>query len=154
LLRAPGFRREELGTERIGEPRDDLVLHVEEVGDGLVEPFRPEMGAALGVNELDIDPHPATRALNTALEHVANVQFAADPFHIAASALVVEGGVARDHEGARNAREIGGQALGDAIDEIVLLRVAGQVGQGQDDDGKTRRFPPTPTSAIAIRTDL
>ena len=100
MLRAPGFRREELRAERIGEPRDDLVLHVEEVGNGLVEPFRPEMGAARGVDELDVDAHSAACALNAALENIADVQLAANLFLIAASALVVEGSVARDHEGA------------------------------------------------------
>ena len=120
-LRAPGLRGKELCAERVGEPRDDFVLHVEEVGDGLVEPFRPEMIAALGVDELDIDAHPAAGALNAALEHIADVQLAPDLLHIDAPALVGEGGVAPDHEGAADARQIGGQALGHAVDEIVLF---------------------------------
>ena len=98
--------------------------------------------AALGVDELDVDAHSAACALNAALENIADVQLAADLFHIAASALVVERSVARDHEGAPNAREIGGQTLADAVDEIVLLRVAGQVGEGQNDDGEARRLRP------------
>jgi hypothetical protein len=36
----------------------------------------------------------------------------------------------------RDAREIGGQALRHTIDEILLLRVAAEIGEGQDDDGE------------------
>jgi hypothetical protein len=56
LLRPPGFNRDQLGVEGIREPRDDFVLHVEQIGYGLVETFRPEMIASLGINKLDIDP--------------------------------------------------------------------------------------------------
>ena len=126
--------------ERVREPRDDFVLHVEEIGHRLVEPLRPEMVAALGVDELDIDAHPGAGALNAALEDIANVQLAPDLLQIDALALVGESRVAPDHEGAGDARQIGGQALGDAIDEIVLLRVAADIGERQDDDREARRL--------------
>ena len=77
-LRALSLGGDELRAERVRKARNDLVLHVEEVGHGLIEPFRPEMMAALGVDELDADAHPITRALNAALQHIANVQLAAD----------------------------------------------------------------------------
>ena len=38
----------------------------------------------------------------------------------------------------RDARQIGRQVLGDAVGEIVLGRVAGEVGEGQHDEGETR----------------
>ena len=44
-----------------------------------------------------------------------------------------------DHERAANARKIGREAFGDAIDEILLLRIAADVGEGQDDDREARR---------------
>jgi hypothetical protein len=59
-----------------------------------------------------------------------------------ALALEGEGRVAGDHEAVADAREIGGQVLGYAVGEIVLGRVAGQVGEGQYDDGKMRGFGP------------
>ena len=71
-------------------------------------------------------------------EHVAHVQFAADLLHVIGLALVGEGGVARDHERASDAREIGGKALGYAIDKIFLLGVAADIGEGQNNDGQTR----------------
>ena len=38
-----------------------------------------------------------------------------------------------------HAREIGGQALRDAVDEIFLLRIAADIGEGQHHDGEVRR---------------
>ena len=58
------------------------------------------MFAALGVDELDIDAHPGAGALNAALEDIADVQLAPDLLQIDVPALVGEGGVAPDHEGA------------------------------------------------------
>ena len=66
----------------------------------LVEPLGPEMAARFGVDELDIDAHSVLAALNAALEDVADVQLPADLLQIDVLALVGEGGVAPDHEGA------------------------------------------------------
>ena len=62
--------------------RDDFVLHVEEVGQRLIEPLRPEMIAFFGVDELDIDAHAVSAALNAALQDIANVQLAPDLLQI------------------------------------------------------------------------
>ena len=51
--------------------------------------------------------------------------------------LVGEGGVAADHEDAGQARQIRGQALGHAVDEIIMRGIAAQIGEGQNDE---RRF--------------
>ena len=61
---APRLGSHELGVQRVGESPNDFVLHVEEVGDGLVEPFGPEMTASLRVDELHIDAHAGAAALN------------------------------------------------------------------------------------------
>jgi len=50
-----------------------------------------------------------------------------------------KGDVARDHEGAAYARQIGRETLSDAIDEILPLRIANDIGEGQNDDRKPRR---------------
>ena len=122
-----------------GKPRNDLVLHVEEIGQGLVEALGPEMIAGLGIDELDVDAHAVAAALHRAFEDIAHVQFAADLLQIDGLALVGEGGVAPDDERAGDAREVGGQALGHAIDEIFLLGIAADIGEGENDDGETRR---------------
>ena len=62
----------------MGAPRDDFVLYVEEIGQGLVEPLGPEMIAGFGVDQLHVDAHAVAAALNAALEDIANVQLASD----------------------------------------------------------------------------
>ena len=52
LLRASRFGRDELRVERARQPRDDFVLHVEEVSERLVETLGPEMIARLRVDQL------------------------------------------------------------------------------------------------------
>ncbi len=37
--------------------RDDRVLRLQQIGPGRVELFGPQMHAALGVDELGVDPH-------------------------------------------------------------------------------------------------
>ena len=112
--------------------RHDLVLHVEKVRDGFIEALRPKMSAGLRFDQLHVDAHPVSGALHAALEHVAHIELAPDLFEIGRVALVSEGRVPADDKSAGNARDVGGQALRDPVDEIVLLRIAADVGEGQD----------------------
>ena len=139
-LGAARFGGGELLPEPIGEAGDDLVLHVEEIGDGLVEALGPEVRAGLGVDQLHVDAHAVSAALHAAFEHIAHVELAADLLQVDGLALVGEGGVAADDEGAGNAREVGRQALGHAVDEIFLLRIAADIGEGQHDEREARRL--------------
>ncbi len=78
LFRASRLGGDELGVERARQARDDFVLHVEEIGERLVEPLGPEMTAGFGVDELHVDAHAVSAALNAALEDIADVQLAPD----------------------------------------------------------------------------
>ena len=139
LFRASRLGGDELGVQRARQARDDFVLHVEEIGERLVEPLGPEMTARFGVDELHIDAHAVSAALDAAFEDIADVQLAADLLQIDGLALVGEGRVAPDHERASNARKIGRQALRDPIDEMLLLRVAADIGERQDHHREARR---------------
>jgi hypothetical protein len=55
---AAGLSGDQLRAQLISEPRDDLVLRIEEVGDRLIETLGPEMGGSLRVDELDVDAQP------------------------------------------------------------------------------------------------
>ena len=150
LFRASRLGGDELSVERARQARDDFVLHVEEVGQGLVEPLGPEMIARFGVDQLDVDAHAVSAALDAALEHIADVQLAPDLLQIDGLALVSEGRVAPDHERAANARKIGRQALGDPVDEMLLLRIAADIGERQHDDRQARRLRAS-TGAAPLR---
>jgi hypothetical protein len=140
---APRLGCDEFGVQRVRQTRDDLVLHVEQICERLVEPLGPEMIASLRVDQLHIDAHAVSAALNAALEHIAYVQIAPDLLQVDGFALVSESGVASDHERTPYPREVGRQALGDPIDEVLLLRAASHVGERQNDHreaGKTQNF--------------
>ena len=78
LFRASRLGGDELGVQRACQARDDFVLHVEEIGERLVEPLGPEMIARFGVDELHVDAHAVSAALNAAFEDIADVQLAPD----------------------------------------------------------------------------
>ena len=101
LFRASRLGGDELGVQRARQARDDFVLHVEEIGERLIEPLGPEMIARFGVDELNVDAHAASAALNAALEDIADIQLAPDLLQIDVLALVGEGRVAPDHEASR-----------------------------------------------------
>ena len=68
------------------------------------------MSAALGVDQLCIDAHLVLIALHGTFQYVANAELLADILRVDILTLEREGGVARDDEGAAEAREVGGEA--------------------------------------------
>ena len=98
----------------------------------------PEVGAAAGVDELGVDPHAIAARLHRAFENIAHAEILADRRGVDRLALEGHGRIARDDESAADTRETGGQFIGQGVDEVVLPRIAREVGEGHDDDGKTR----------------
>ena len=139
LFRTSRLGGDKLGVERVSQPRDDFVLHVQEIGERLIEALGPEMIAGFGVDQLHIDAHAISAALNAPLQHITNVQLAADLLQIDGSALVGESGVPPDHERAAKTRKIGRQALRDPVDKMLLLRVAADIGERQNNHREARR---------------
>ena len=96
------------------------------------------MSAGAGVDELGVDFGLGVDELHRTLQHIAHPQVPADGLRVERLALVGEGRIARDHEGPVNTSEAGGQLIGQRVDEVVLRRIAGQIGERQHHDGKTR----------------
>ena len=94
------------------------------------------MIAAFRVDELDVDAQAIPAALDASLQHITDVQLAADRRRIESLAFQREGGVARNDEGPGNTRQIGGEAFGEAVDQILLLQTAADIDEGQDKDRK------------------
>jgi len=139
LFRAPRLGGGELRVQCACQARDDFVLHVEEIGERLIKPLSPQMTARFSVDELDVDAHASAAALNAALEDIADVQLAPDRLHVQQLAFVGERRVAGDDVGAANARKIGRQALRDSVDEMLMGRIAADIGERQDDHREVRR---------------
>ena len=51
MLQTLFFNRDQPHIQRPRQPRGHLLLHVEQIADGLVEPFGPKMSAGFSVNE-------------------------------------------------------------------------------------------------------
>ena len=127
-------------VECVRQTCDDRVLRLQQIGAGRVELFGPEVSAAAGVDELGVDPHLIAARLHRALQHIAYAQVLADRLGVDRLALVGRSRVVRDDEGPVATGETGGQFIGERVDEVVLPRIARQVGEGQHDDRKTRRL--------------
>ena len=136
-LETRGLGLGELNFHRARQMGDDLVLRLQQIGAGRVELLGPDMGAAVGVNELGVDPHLIAAGLHRAFQNVAHAQIFADGLGVDRLALEREGRVARDHEAVRDLCEAGGQLVGQRVGEVVLRRIAGKIGEGQRHDGKT-----------------
>src|SRR6476619_4281081 len=80
------------------------------------------MIARFGVDELDIDAHAVSGALNAALKDIADVQLATDRLNVERLAFVSERRIAGDDVSASNARKISREALRDPVDEMLLFR--------------------------------
>src|SRR5215472_10504896 len=128
--RPPALRCDQLHVDGAGQPGGNLILHVERIAALLIEAFGPQMRAALGIDELSVEPDPLARVLHAAFEHVAHAELATDLTGVDRLALIGESGVARDREDARTAREVGRQRLGDAVDEGVVLGAPTDIEEG------------------------
>ena len=88
--------------------------------------------------------------LNAAFEDIAHVQIAADRLHVERPTFVGEA-VLRATTTRLNARQVSCQALGYPVNEMLMARVAADIGERQDDDRKTRRPVPTASAWTARR---
>ena len=92
-------------VRRARQTGDDLVLRLQQIGARRVELIGPQVGAAVGVDELGVDPHLIAGRLHRALQHIAHAQLPADGLGVDRLALVGKGGTVRDHEAAVDAGE-------------------------------------------------
>src|SRR5262249_6367351 len=120
-----GFRQSGLNDPR--NACGDLVLHDKDVGEIAVVALGPDVRARERVDKLGRDPYPVAAPAYAAFEDIADAQFAPDPFHIDALALVGEARIARDDEQPTDAREGGDDVLDHTIGEVFLLRIAAHV---------------------------
>src|SRR5271165_6000185 len=98
------------------------------------------MRARLGVDELGVHPHLVAAVLFAPLQHIAHAEVLADLPHVYGLALIGEGGAARDHERAADPREARSQPLREDIGKVILPRIAAQIGEGEYNNGKSRRW--------------
>jgi hypothetical protein len=136
----PGsLRTDQLEVQRQRNAARNLVLDGEQITRATVEPLRPQMRAALGINQLRVDPDLVTRTSYAALQYIAHTKLAADLLRVDRLVLVGESRIAGDHEHSRKPRQIGRQIVSDPVREILLLAVIAEVGKRQDDSRQAWR---------------
>src|SRR5262245_40683328 len=110
---------------------DDLVLNEEDIGHLPIEPVGPNVGAGLGVDELRHDADAVVGAPYAALEHITHPEIVSELGDVDSLALILKGGVAREQaKVTRRPRQLSHEVLGQAVAEILLLRVAAQIDEG------------------------
>src|SRR5208337_3824265 len=98
------------------------------------EPIRPYMCAALGVDKLHIYRDVVASPPHAAFNYVTNAEVPTELLHVDGFALVSQGGGVGGHKAVGDARKIGGQIVGDSLGQIFLVRIARQIGKGQNDE--------------------
>src|SRR5262249_18792979 len=132
---APAFGTRQGRLYGGGYPRRDLVLHGEYVGEIAVVALGPDVGSIRRVEHLAGDAHAAASLAQAALEDVAHTQVRADLFKIDRFALIRKARIGGDDQEPPPLRQRGDDVLGDAVDEVALLGIAGHVAERQDGDG-------------------
>src|SRR5262245_59296164 len=105
------------------------------------------MGTRACIDELSIDANLVAACLLAPLQRIAHPELSSDLLYVNGLALVGECRAACDHEAVANTGEAAGQLLRDDVRQVILRRVAAQIGEGQHDQGEPRgRAPPLWTS--------
>ena len=113
-----------------------MILQIEDILGRAIETVRPEMGSALGLDQLPGDAHPVGRLADAPFQQIADAELAADLPDIDGAALVGKGGVAGDHKQRPETRQGRRDFLDDAVGEILLLRIGAEILERQHDDGR------------------
>ena len=114
----------------------DLVLDREDVGQRAVVALGPDLTARGAVDQPDGETEPVAGTAHAAFQHMADPKPGAGIDRRARARLQGETGLACRHEQPGDLRELGDQVLGDALGEIVLVRVAAEIDERQDGDGR------------------
>ena len=85
----------------------------------------------IGVNELRSDAHTVAALAHTALHDVAGAEFLCDLLEVVRLPPEGEAGVTRDHRKGTPEREVRDDVFGDAVREVLLLRIAAHVREWQ-----------------------
>src|SRR5258707_13731064 len=89
------------------------------------------MRAGIDVDQLRADAHARAAVLFAAFEHIAHAELTPYLPYVDRPAFVGHCDAARDDEGAANARQICGQAIGDRIGKMALRCIAAEIYEWQ-----------------------
>ena len=112
----------------------DVVLQGENTAYRPIVAAGPDLAPAQRVEQSGGDANRISGFLQASFEDVLNSKLLGDLLHDVGLALVGEGRVAGDDEELIGARKIGDDGVGNALGEIVLVRIAAQILERYDGD--------------------
>lgn len=133
---APAFGLDEGRNESRNDSLGDLVLHIEGIRELAVVSLRPDLERCPRIDEPARDTDPAVAVPGTSFQYVAHIELAADFTDVDGRVLEGEARVAGDYEQPAQTRQLGQHVFGDNVAEEVLRRIAGQICEREDGDGR------------------
>ena len=114
--------------------RRDVALHREHVVEGVIVLRRPNVLLGRDVDHLDGDPDSVRRLPDAPLNHRPNPELLSDLRDVLLLLLVFHDGRPRDYLQAADERETGDQFLGQAVSEVLVVRVRAHAHERKDGD--------------------
>src|SRR4030095_1866407 len=105
----------------------DIVLNSEDFLQVAIVALGPHVVASDGIDELRGDETPLADPTHASFDNVRDAESAAAALHVQRGVSVLEGGMPRNDEQLPKARQFRGDVFGDAVAEILPLRIAAQV---------------------------
>src|SRR5262245_331007 len=109
----------------------NLVLETEDVFMPYVEPVRPQMSPAPGIEEPGGDAHAVRRLTHAAFKHVVHAQIAPNVLYVHGPALVGEARATRDHREPGELRQGSRDVLDEAAYKTFLLGAVRNIREGK-----------------------
>ena len=133
--------REQLALQLHRDLGRDLALHGQAVAVLAVVAVRPQVRLASRLDQLRGDAHAVAADADAAFDQIVDAQRLADVGGAAADVLVEHrGGAGQDADAVGAAvAELGDQLLGEAVDEVVVRGIAGQIRERQHHEPRPRR---------------
>src|SRR5262249_2994666 len=113
-----------------GDFERGLLLNGEDVFQVTIEIIRPELKTGRTINQLSGDPHAIGSFAHAAFEQVANAELAPNLLDVLLSSFEARDRGARSYLKTVNVRELGNNFFGDAIDEVLILRIGTEILEG------------------------
>ena len=129
--------------ERLHDRARQLVLDREDALQLPVVALRPEVIAALAVDQLRSNAQGIPFATHAALQDGGDAELLADLPYTEVLALVGKGRRPRDDANAVDVRQRVDQLLGHAVGEVLVVAPAAQVGKGEHGDRRRARHGST-----------
>ena len=133
--RAFGLGLPDMRGEDCDDRAHNLILDGKDVLDLAVVVLGPAVSPCRSIDQLGGDANAVAPPPHAAFQHIAHAELAADLADIGRLALVLEAGIAGDHEQLAEPRQLRDDVFDDAVGEILLLRIGAKVDEGQNGDG-------------------